>query len=836
MSNLPGLVVDIEARIDKLEKGIARANKAQRRGASEMERRASQSAQRMGRSYDRAGQGMAASLGKWGRAAGAGLVAGLAAAGISGAIRQIDQITASIAQIGTEAERAGLSVATFQEWSHVADQNRISVDALVDAFKELQLRGDEFVETGRGSAAEAFTRLGFRADDLAARLDDPSALMLDIIDRLEGFDRAGQIRIADELFGGTGGEQFVQLLDEGAEGIRGTIDRAHELGLVLDADVIERAEEIERRFGEIRATTRAWVQEFVVDLVDASVELVDFRARLDELFPSEAQGRAVLGDELYDGLSGDRDLIDNQAEEIAQLRGQYLGLAEDANQAAGSLEMAANTVRAFGYTEEAAAILQAAQNMRTLGTQFRNGEIDAETFTTQLGEAQTAANNAFAAMDDSDRVDFSNLISEIGRLGTALISAIGLANGLRTAIAEAAADAIPAGPSDIQIMRDADAQSMEAWEAAQAAQEEFNRGEAARNALSAEELRLQSEITAVRERAAEAGVTLTERQARDAAVAALAANAIRTAPPASPDTGGGGGAGREDEYARLTARLMEQVRALDADRLAMIAAAAAGGDFARSLELARTRADLLNAALQSGRADTPALRAEIDQLAQSYVRAAGEMEQVSDRMERIQEARDQISQAGESAFTGLITGALTFREALGQLLGEMARMASSRLFQRLFMGGGGGGLLGGGGGFLTKLLGFSGGGYTGPGGKYEPAGVVHRGEYVLPQEAVRNIGLGNLETLHQSALRGYADGGLVGGRTRFAEPSMGTRSGAASVQINAPVTVNGSAGTPEQNTDLARQMGKELENTMRGVVASELQKQLRPGNMLNRRG
>lgn len=33
---------------------------------------------------------------------------------------------------------------------------------------------------------------------------------------------------------------------------------------------------------------------------------------------------------------------------------------------------------------------------------------------------------------------------------------------------------------------------------------------------------------------------------------------------------------------------------------------------------------------------------------------------------------------------------------------------------------------------------FAGGGYTGPGSKYEPAGTVHRGEYVLPQEAVQN--------------------------------------------------------------------------------------------------
>jgi tape measure domain-containing protein len=54
-------------------------------------------------------------------------------------------------------------------------------------------------------------------------------------------------------------------------------------------------------------------------------------------------------------------------------------------------------------------------------------------------------------------------------------------------------------------------------------------------------------------------------------------------------------------------------------------------------------------------------------------------------------------------------------------------------------------------------------------------------------------------------------------------------------QINAPITVNGSAGTPEQNTDLASKMAKEMETSMRGLVADELRKQTKPGNFMNTR-
>jgi tape measure domain-containing protein len=54
-------------------------------------------------------------------------------------------------------------------------------------------------------------------------------------------------------------------------------------------------------------------------------------------------------------------------------------------------------------------------------------------------------------------------------------------------------------------------------------------------------------------------------------------------------------------------------------------------------------------------------------------------------------------------------------------------------------------------------------------------------------------------------------------------------------QINAPITVNGSSGTPEQNDDLARKMAKEMETSMRSIVADEYRRQSRPGNFANTR-
>ncbi|MNO91134.1 Lambda phage tail tape-measure protein [compost metagenome] len=62
-------------------------------------------------------------------------------------------------------------------------------------------------------------------------------------------------------------------------------------------------------------------------------------------------------------------------------------------------------------------------------------------------------------------------------------------------------------------------------------------------------------------------------------------------------------------------------------------------------------------------------------------------------------------------------------------------------------------------GFSEPLRQLSAGGYTGDGGKFEPKGVVHGGEFVLRKEVVAQPGMRNyLEDLN---VRGYASGGFV---------------------------------------------------------------------------
>ncbi|HDZ9723847.1 phage tail length tape measure family protein [Klebsiella quasipneumoniae] len=80
-------------------------------------------------------------------------------------------------------------------------------------------------------------------------------------------------------------------------------------------------------------------------------------------------------------------------------------------------------------------------------------------------------------------------------------------------------------------------------------------------------------------------------------------------------------------------------------------------------------------------------------------------------------------------------------------------------------------------------VGFASGGYTGPGSKYQPAGIVHKGEYVFDQASTNRIGVSQLE-----ALRNGQPLDATLGRTGFGTGVQNVNSDNSSkTTINAPI-------------------------------------------------
>ena len=129
------------------------------------------------------------------------------------------------------------------------------------------------------------------------------------------------------------------------------------------------------------------------------------------------------------------------------------------------------------------------------------------------------------------------------------------------------------------------------------------------------------------------------------------------------------------------------------------------------------------------------------------------------------------NKAADSLASFVRTGKMDFKSLADSILDDIARIASQQLISGIISGtmsgwtGGGGGSSGG--GFFSGLMnifkgffGFSSGGYTGTGGKYQPAGIVHAGEFVINAASTRRIA-DEFGWDFLRKLNGYADGGYV---------------------------------------------------------------------------
>jgi hypothetical protein len=155
--------------------------------------------------------------------------------------------------------------------------------------------------------------------------------------------------------------------------------------------------------------------------------------------------------------------------------------------------------------------------------------------------------------------------------------------------------------------------------------------------------------------------------------------------------------------------------------------------------------------------------------------------------------------------------------SFGDMLRQMAAQAvAAQIASKIFgaaAGGTGAGILGG----IGDFFGFAGGGYTGDGGKYEPAGVVHKGEGVLSQREVRAIGgrsgfqslresinrFGS-DFLHTLPLPGYAEGGFVGSTPSYAGYGSAAMKGVdrkGSMTVTQNFTVSAPGGTVSRATE-----------------------------------
>lgn len=200
-------------------------------------------------------------------------------------------------------------------------------------------------------------------------------------------------------------------------------------------------------------------------------------------------------------------------------------------------------------------------------------------------------------------------------------------------------------------------------------------------------------------------------------------------------------------------------------------------------------ADLREEARRKGETDLESIKlsdeqkAKIDAVSAAYAKQADELRKVHDTQERAEQAAGEFYETFKSGAIDALTGAKSLGDALSGLAEKLGDLLLNSAFDSLFKpasGGDSGGTFGSLFSGIGNLIGFDKGGYTGSGGKFEPAGVVHKGEYVIPKDMVDKVGVGGIESM----MRGFASGGLVGAMRAPSMPSLRSASSQSPVVVH----------------------------------------------------
>ncbi|EOL9134752.1 phage tail tape measure protein [Enterobacter cloacae] len=201
----------------------------------------------------------------------------------------------------------------------------------------------------------------------------------------------------------------------------------------------------------------------------------------------------------------------------------------------------------------------------------------------------------------------------------------------------------------------------------------------------------------------------------------------------------------------------------------------------------------------------------------------------------------QVQTVTSNAFTGMAstltdfftTGKSNFSDFLSTFLKGIAQMLTQLALVNGMKSAFGGTAIGNffgiqawSGGFIPEYANGGAVGYTGDGGKYQPKGVVHGGEFVFTKKATSALGVGNLYTLMRSA-QGYANGGYVGNAPMYGLQAAGS----GNVTVQTSVVVQNQ--NPQQQTNAGSDaMSRAYKQTIDQSVREGIAKQLRPGGLI----
>lgn len=212
----------------------------------------------------------------------------------------------TLEQIDNASTRLGIAVEDLSALRYVAGQADVDFESLSSMIAKAQQNLSAFVYDGSGPAADAVKRLGLNVRDASGGVRSMRDLLPEIVGSLEQVaDPALRTDLVRSIFGKTG-DEFIQIMALGADGIRQVIDQGQRLGVIFSKDQTERANAFTdaiTRVGEawlgVKVRVLDLVAPFLMEALDRLSSVMaavpDIVREFAKVFSDSADGTRVRG-------------------------------------------------------------------------------------------------------------------------------------------------------------------------------------------------------------------------------------------------------------------------------------------------------------------------------------------------------------------------------------------------------------------------------------------------------------------------------------------------------------------------------------------------------------
>ena len=650
--------------------------------------------------------------------------------------------------LAKQAQMAGVTVESLSGLAYAADLAGVSQDTLTASMARLS-KGMSEAAQGTGEALKGFEALNIDVSGLR-NTDDA---LLQIAERFAGFeDGANKTALAISLFG-RAGAQLIPFLNSGRSGIEELRLEAEKLGIVIGTDTAKAAETFNDSLTKLNAIQQGVVNRIVQEMLptlNAFTEaLFDSYMRADEL-------RSELG-----------KLTTNKVPDWVRTVGLAFALVADG--VGNSVKAVIGFVKVLGLAVDGVDLMLA--------------------HAAKLMAISSGANEIAGQQLDAARTKFDNSAAGIGATFNDLTqNAFTFTDAFKTAMTAVEFPEWDTGFANMPIMKVAAPQLKATGGGSKEVDKLAN--------MLAEAKKLGAEYEREREHSLQmlvirdqlVGMTENERRIQETV----------------------------NEVLDATSQALQEI----ADKREAAAGRGASVEVLAEYDAQIAKVKEVGAAYEMlARAqETSAIAA---QRTFSFGWSTALNQYVEDASNYAQQASDSftsITSNMNSAIDNFVqTGKLSFKDLASSIIKDLIRIQlqaqASKIFGMIASGIGNAlsGGFGSGNTFGNQDLGlnFASGGYTGAGGKYEPAGIVHRGEYVINADATKRIGKSRLDMLN-----GFANGGYVG-----APPSSGVMGGNVTINIKNEAGGDGYTATANARKNEA---GFDIDVLVRKAVGNDL--------------